>query len=276
MPPRWLAIIIIAAWLSVTSWMLWTEVLPYWLPGTPPAFSIDLVEEAQQGRNLTRWVAERNGEKVFQVNTHVERTAAGVFEMGAEYKPHASRDKDGPARIGGLSVARMTSAYRVNLAGDLVGLSIHVEGETLIPFKADIAGEVRAGKLASLVVLHAGGQESRLPLPEVAVPRGGNALMPLHPVNRIRGLRPGQAWTLRFFDPLRAIGGRGEGMTLLRAAVRPQEETFTHGRRKSEPCLVIDYRGDEVEASTWVAVRTGLVLKQEATQDGETWVLYRD
>ena len=119
-----------------------------------------------------RWVAECGGEKVFQVNTHVERVGDGVFEMGAAYQPHASRGKEGPARIGGLLVGRMSSVYRVNLAGDLMGLSIHVEGETLVPFSADIEGEVRGGKLAPVVALHAEGR-SRLPLPEVAVPARG-------------------------------------------------------------------------------------------------------
>ncbi len=103
-------------------------------------------------------------------------------------------------------------------------------------------------------------------------------LMPLHPVNRIRGLHAGQRWTMEAFDPLsgmtRTLGTTGP--TLIRASVRPALESFTRGRRKSEPCHVIDYTGDGLTAATWVSAKTGLVLMQEATQDRDSWSLYRD
>ena len=68
--------------------------------------------------------------------------------------------------------------------------------------------------------------------------------MPLHPINRLSGLKPGQTWQVPLFDPvatsLAQVGG-GEGrVTFLKATVRTHAEYITY--RVETPCLVIDYR----------------------------------
>jgi len=286
MPPRWLSFIIIAAWLGVTGWMAYTQVLPHLMPGRPPAFFIDPLDETNDKPVTTRWTAERGGVRTFAVTTHVAPLGDGLFEMGAAYTPHGNaRGDGGPVRVGNLLVSRMTSAYRVNMAGDLLGLRVKVEGkrEALgmsLPFAADVVGDVERGRLSPTLTMNVGTQELRLPLAEVEVPRGGAALMPLHPVNRIRGLAPGRRWVVPLFDPFPVVSSAGQGLggpPTLTAGVRAEVETFTHGRRKSVPCHVVDYDGDDgVTATTWVATRTELVLKQESTRDGETWTLYRE
>jgi hypothetical protein len=105
-------------------------------------------------------------------------------------------------------------------------------------------------------------------------------LQPLHPVNRIRNLWPGQTWSVPIFDSvsdtLQSIQGAPPVPKLLRARVRPQTEPLDGGKRDSEECYVIDYTSDEVQASTWVSTRTGLVLLQEVLLDRTRWSLYRD
>ena len=58
----------------------------------------------------------------------------------------------------------------------------------------------------------------------------------------------------------KAAGRRGGG---------PPQRPAT-GRTRTVPCWVIEYRGDELAARTWVACRDGKVLRQEAFEKGET------
>src|SRR5262245_41890313 len=102
MPSRWFSVVIVLGWLATTSWLVYTEVLPLLMPGTPPAYAIDLVEEVQIHPHVTRWVALRNGEKVFRVEALIQRVGDDAFEMTAKYSPYgAGRGKRAPARIKG-------------------------------------------------------------------------------------------------------------------------------------------------------------------------------
>jgi hypothetical protein len=112
------------------------------------------------------------------------------------------------------------------------------------------------------------------------VPAGASILLPLHPVNRIRGLRPGQSWTLRIFDPLAdslgALQGSGGELRILRAKVSESIQPFNWGRRKEIECLQIHYEGEDMKAITWVGTERGQVVCQEVTFDNQRWVMYRD
>jgi hypothetical protein len=280
MPPRWFCLIIIACWLAVTSWLVYMDVLPYLMPGTPPPFSIDLVEESDQ-KLTTRWIAFRGEARTFVIEATVQRRGDGLFEMRAEYKPAADvRGRSSPPELRGVFVAKMTSAYRVSSAGDFRGLAVDVEGEMAgrlrLPFAAHIEGAAEGGRMSPLVRRSIGGNEVRVTMPAADVPLGGGVLMPLHPANRIRGLYAGQRWTMQTLDPLEFALQSVQTPTAVRAAVRDGLETFTYGRRKSEPCHVIDFSGDGLSGSIWVADKTGLVLLQEVTQGREQWALYRD
>ena len=291
MPSRSFAVLIVASWLLTTSWLVWTEVLPRLWPGTPPPFAVLLVEEAEQQRPPVRWTASRNGQKVFTVQTKVTRVGHEQYELAATYSPAGDHDPKGKQRayvpLEGFLVSRMASAYRVNAEGDFLGLDVVIEGKPgaewlawIGDFTARISGDAEAGVLRPVATVEAGGVTKVLRLGEIEGPRrGGAVLMPLQPVNRVTGLHPGQRWTLHLFDPvggLRAIGlGISGGPPLLAAAVRP-ELAIVERQRRAEPCFVIDYRGDGLEASTWVRQRDGLVLKQTARLDKDEWEIVRD
>jgi hypothetical protein len=120
-------------------------------------------------------------------------------------------------------------------------------------------------------------------------------LNPLHPVNRITGLHPGREWTMPLIDPLADAAkaafeatlsqllGRNVPLPLpdaaaprsLHAAVlgEPQLLKLESGEHS---CWVIEFRGDEFMARTWVRRHDGLVMRQDARGAGETWVLERD
>lgn len=147
--------------------------------------------------------------------------------------------------------------------------------------------------------LVAQGHAAEVTLEPIPVPEG-SVLSPLQPVNRINGLRPGRHWQAPLVDPLGVAfksalpqlfqkltqGQLGpgevpkisfpEGPSTLAAEVKPQTEVLTWNREPQE-CYVIEHRGGDFAATTWVRARDGLVLLQEASQSGgEKLRLLRD
>jgi hypothetical protein len=60
------------------------------------------------------------------------------------------------------------------------------------------------------------------------------------------------------------------------AAQGPPEPMLLFWEGRERECLVIEYHdGDELRARTWVEKSSGLVLRQEAFQGGESWVFTR-
>jgi hypothetical protein len=265
---------IVLFWLLSTGWLFWNDLLPRLLPGQPPPYTIDPVEEARRQRPFIDFTVGHNGAKAFRARTEVARTERDVYELTAEFiRVHGSKAVV-VANVG--VVQRMSSRYRVNAAGDLLGVSVRLIGKVPLAgteIALELTGDVEGATLPLGGTLELAGASSPLQPRDVPVGRGGALLLPLHPVNRMRGLRPGQTWTTYALEPVPAPGG---GVEFLRARVRDEEEQFDQGRRHGEPCLVIDYTGDRLRVSTWVSRATGLVLAQEVTQDRDRWTLSRE
>jgi hypothetical protein len=285
MPPRWLCVLIVASWLLLTGWLLYRDLLPRLLPGQPPPFTIDLVEEAETKRAPLSWTVQRNGGKGFTARTHIEHPSRDVFELIAEFPTRSES-----LSVNAMRVHSVTSIYRVNSAGDLLGLEVRfsarleaVERTDIAlprvgdPFSATISGEMDGSRLSLTKELPAaeGKPPRRLQSTELEVGQGAGLVMPLHPPKRLRGIRPGQSWSAVVLDPFAYFVFAGEPL-VVRAKVRPQVVLFTWGRRSEVPCLVIDYEGDQVKVSTWVSREDGSVLCQEATLDRTRWALYRN
>jgi hypothetical protein len=286
MPPRWLCAVIIVAWLATTGRLIVDDLMPRLMPGTPPSFAIELTEEPGMERPWVFWTVSRDGKDLLRARTKVQRVGREEYELSARYEPS---EKESLVPLSGVLVRRMASSYRVNAAGDLLGVSIEIDGKPDLAdwlrvvnadFTATITGDVDAGRMAPELKLRAVALERTLRLPEVAVPRGGALLLPLHPVNRLRDLRPGQTWTMRLFDPvadsLSALQGLGGEPRLLRARVRPEAEALAEGAKVGEPCLVIDYAGEGFKGATWVSRQTGLVMMQEVMLSKGRWAMLRD
>lgn len=284
MPSRIICLGIVLVWLGFNSWLFYRDLLPRLLPGQPPPYTIDLVEETRTRRPYIEWNVEHAGQRAFRARTYVDHPDHDVFHLVADF---TTPNGEAPP-IHGIRVKRMSSIYRVSTAGDLLGVAVTIEGQPQLAralkliagdFTASIEGDVEGGRLTPRLTLELPGKKFERDLPTVTVPSGGAVLLPLHPVNRVQGISLGQSWTLRVFDPiagsLGALGGGGE-LQFIRAKVRPRTETFTYGKRRDVECLVIDYEGDDMKASTWVAKERGLVLCQEATLDNARWVMYRE
>jgi hypothetical protein len=324
MPPRWLCIVIVAFWLAVTGWLFCHDLLPRLLPGQPPVYAIELVEEAQNNRADANWLVHKDGGKdpiarattsigsqgqgVFaqaevagsdeeQDLVGISRPRQGVFELVAKVTPAAKPVGQSipPFLAEGILVHRLRSAYRVNETGELTGLWAMFRGKPELPSGPDspdvhlwLEGKVHGVQMTTrlqgeITPFLLPARTISLDLPRAPIGRGEAVLMPLHPVNRHRGLIPGQTWQVYLLDPLawyRQAVGAMQGITadlhLLHARVRSEEEWFRNARNGKFACLVIDYQGDDVTMSTWVARKTGLVVKQIVTLDRTTWELERE
>jgi hypothetical protein len=285
MPPRWLCLSIVIFWLACNGWLLWRDLLPQVLPGQPPPFKPDHVEETQSQQPFTDWAVHCNGQKVLSARLQVKHPQRDLFELIGLYKP---AEKANEVLVHGIFLKRMISTYRVNGEGDLLGIDVRITGKPEVArpildvdFTATVAGEVERGWLhPSLTIEVKDGTQRRFSLSDVAAPRGGAVLMPLHPVKRLRGLRPGQAWRMAVLDPLADLLGTLRGASVearfVHARVRPAPEIYTRGRYREVPCLVIDYEGDNLTASTWARHSDGLVLRQEAGIGKTQWAMYRE
>lgn len=286
MPPRWMTLLIVVAWILTTGRLVFLDLLPRLIPGTPPAFSIELTDEPDQERAYTFWNLFREDRKVMRVKTRVKHIGRDEYDLSAQYDP---ADKDIEVPMGGVLVQRMTSSYRVNAAGDIRGVRVHVEGQPDVAdwlrlaggkLTLDVEGTVDRTILERSLTLQTAGLKRTAPLPEIAVPRGGAILMPFHPAHRLRDLWAGQSWTVWLFDPvedaLKALQGGDPEPRPLRARVAAELETLEEGGRVGEACRVIDWVGDGIEARTLVSERTGLVMLQEVKVGKVRWRMVRD
>jgi hypothetical protein len=170
-----------------------------------------------------------------------------------------------------------------------------VQGVPLLTAHTEFRGRVVDGKLEREVVLESpvGIVKPRLEPTEAP---SGNILNPLHPVSRIK-VTPGRRWRMPVIDPMAAAveptiqaawqdvnkGGKPLNLRLPASPKYLDAEVLTKTVRhpwngRDHECYVIEYHvpGEEQSARTYVRVRDGLVLKQEAFAMGERFTLERD
>jgi hypothetical protein len=195
--------------------------------------------------------------------------------------------------LGNIRLRRLASYYRVNRAGQLLEMNASFTFDlvtflhTMKNVQADLKGEVREGQFFSTCLFtpppDRGIAPQRLELKPVKVSYHGSILLPLHPVNRIKGLKPGQSWRMPVVDPfgealdLTTLLLGGESQTrFLQARVLPDYHQLPD-TKESAPCLVIEYEDDQkMQPRTWVQEKSGLVLRQEATVFGRRLILQRE
>ena len=293
MPPRWLSVLIVVFWLATTGWLVYQVVWLPLAPGQPPPYTIDLEDEVLTKQAHIHWTVSYNDHPWLRAQTWVEfMPEDDTFALTAQINPGApnlKEEADGAAPFAGLvQLASSTSIYRVSRNGDLRSVSVQFTVEAhaagvVLPGDGSLEGEVRDGRFYSRLRVSSPlltGRSIEKQLDPVVVAGHGSVLSPLHPVNRIEGLHPGQTWRLPLVDPIKdaltalASGQPGEEIVLT-ARVLPGTQMLTWNNHPVE-CLVIDYQGDDVTAKTWVQVGTGVVLRQESERNGERLVLQRE
>jgi len=280
MPSRLLILVIVTFWLATTAWFVAREVAPRFRSGDAPPYVIELADEALRNAPAIRWRLVRNGKDIGQVRTSMPYIEADdVFELKADTE-RIELGRIGPITV---TVQKLSNVERVNHDGELRGLRTHVELEMAgAVVSVDVTAEVKAGMIHRSCTLTSPAGEIKPALEPVPY-RRGSVVNTMHPVNRVKGIKPGQQWRVPLFDPLSdalrsavPTGSPDAAPQFLSAEVlaQPQELEF---ERAMHPCLVIEYSGpDDFSGRTWVRVADGLVLRQEARAHGDTLVLQRE
>jgi hypothetical protein len=284
MPPRWLSLLIVGFWATTTGWLLWHDLAPRFRSGEPPPYVIDLVEEVRDEakyRQRVNWQVFLNDREVFQAKTWVELADAdNAYELVAELKPKYGRS-DLAVTVGPLHVRRLVTRSRVTREGDLLALRFETEArvEKLAWLPAGpmdvvmfLTGEIHDDQFFPHFRVQSSFGDNQKDLQPIKLPPHGAVLVPLHPVNRIQGLRPNQTWHIPLVDPFASMLTGGGALD---ARVLPEAQMLTYNRR-DVPCWVIQYEGEGSSARTWVRQDNGLVLRQEVVQGGERWRMERE
>jgi hypothetical protein len=292
MPPRFVTVLVVLFWLGTSAWFFQREVWPSLRSGDPPPFVIDLVDEASQQQIY--WKVFQGDKEVGKAITHIAYDQAddsfrleGKFELSG--------------LAAGLARADVKSMYRVTRAGELRQVDAHVElgvPAFLFSVSAEVGGPVQDGTFQPEGKITLPGQTQKIEFDPVPVTGRGSVLNPLHPVNRLTGLRPGRAWQIPLFDPLAVLtsariegkntrdpamlalmallqsNGTGSPFRRLNATVLDDTQSLFWDDHE-EVCLVIEYRDGDLGARTWVRQKDGTVLQQEANLRGDQIVLKR-
>lgn len=268
MPPRWLTGIIVLFWLSTTGWLVYRESLSRTHHGEPPPFAIDLTDEVSA--NTIAWNALEKGEKIGMGRSWVQRRKDRTFEFRSEFRFHDL------SVYKVLKFRKMTSMYRVAADGRFRALAaeVYLENNPLIDI-LEVSGELQDGYVIPRVKGQVGKTTFDIPFNDkIKVPEHSNILNPMHLLSRINGLQEGQSWRIPLLQPFSAQFP-GQRIPELEAEVF---RDHLHWQDMDVPCFRIDYRepGKKVTARTWVQIRDGLVLQQEASHQGRELVLQRD
>ncbi len=259
MPPRLVTGVIIAFWLAMTGWLIQREVVPMLLADVSSVYQVDLTDQIQLGAAAfeTPWVVLRDGKRVGMGKSKV---IAHADDNTYEFRSVFHFDQ---LKIGPLFVRGMENSYRVTDESRLLEMSARITTEPGMTF--EFIGKVAHQKMQRHFRLN--GEE--FGLNEIDLSRSQKIVNPLHLLNRLRGLRTKQTWTIPLLDPLRNAIDGAANMTVPELIAIVEEDTLTW-EKNEVACHKIEYRKrgkEEVMARTWVRKTDGLVLQQDACDD---------
>ncbi len=298
MPPRGIIAGIVIFWIGMSGWLFFREFWPQLQPGQPPPFRIDLADEAQNNIPI-RWSIFKDEENRGYIRSWVTfREQDDTFELVGEFKLWKKNPIEGQPDF------VVISRYRVTREGELrefesaidMNLKMKAPNSPLIPSTREdsetalkvellhLTGEVRdhycyprlkvASEVKKWVPLASLFEREMEP---VAMPNRASILNTLAPVNKLARVRKGQRWRVPMVDPLAMFWNQSPRMEYLDALVLNDIQWIQWGNKKEPaPCLVIEYRGDDISGHTWIQEEDGMVVRQEIIQHGDKLELKRD
>ncbi|HEY1189151.1 MAG TPA: hypothetical protein VGE74_15965 [Gemmata sp.] len=294
MPPRTAVAGIAAFWLATTAYVVYRDVWPRVFASGPPPVAIELADEAKQ--NLpAKWTLYRNGKEIGKLTTLMKYHDA-TDEFQFTYRYTKLRLEQGAVA---LEVPNAISDVRMTRAGDLKEQTLSGRLEAGADKGAfwgeiNVRGVVTGGTLTGRGELQSSFGNFASDLEPVPV-KQGQPLNPLQPVNRIGGVHGGMhSWVVHEYNPLqdalvsaaRKLLAEKTGLSLGTAKGKPKEPLLAEvadaprnltWQHQEIACWVIEYRRkDEAIARTWVQVKDGKVLRQEAFEGGEVLVFERE
>src|SRR5262245_23106155 len=199
MPPRFVIALIVIFWLGVTGWAAWRTMEPYLRTNDPPPFVIDLADESGQ---RTHFWSIRQNNKIIGVAESKVSGENGLFVIGCSYRINLG---NGPL----AHKAEVVNRYHVRPDKKLQRLSAEVKlgplesSEPII--KGLIEGPIQDGFYKPTGEIELAGRLQKVSFDPLDLSGHSTVVNPLHPVNRIDGLRPGRTWQVPLFDPLALI-----------------------------------------------------------------------
>jgi hypothetical protein len=279
MPARHTIVAILLFWLSTVGWLIHRDIWPWLRRGEPPPYSIDLADEARKSGVKIRWVIRRPGRQDVigraYTWTRYKGERADTFDLNIEVK-------DLNFGMVPVAVKKITGYYRVTREGQLreINTVVVVTIALVGTITGTLTGEVHEQVLSPHCVVEFEHQPPTiLDLAPVTLSAQSSVLNPLHPVNRVTGLRRGQHWRLPLMDPLSvsmaATIGSTPTVSYLDAEVLMETDTIRWNGQDWR-CLVVQYTGNNRSAHTWVRESDGVVLRQDAMVEGDKLILERE
>lgn len=294
MPSRPTVAAILAFWLTTTALVTYRDLWPRLFASGPPPIAVDLEDEARQFTPVG-WVVYRGDQKAGRLTTRIVHQDSDDTLLFTHHYTQVQFDFSSVRIVlpDLTNVTRMTRSGELreqSMQGQLVVQLVGRGGQTtsLGEARVKVEGRVVDGQFVGHCDLESPLFKVNRDLDPVAVP-GGHALNPLQPVNRIANVRPGQRWLVREVNPLdealgalfkQQLGNSGIALPekkreLLIAEVGTEPQPL-RWNGEDVPCWVIEYRGGDVRAKTWVRASDGKVLRQEAFGMGERIALERE
>ncbi len=271
MPPRIVTLIVIGFFIAVNASLFYSEILPRMQAGQPPAFSVDLADEAGNIHPAVNWKVIVRGEEFLKLSTGVFLVDGqeDEFLLWAEFLPAKEPNKQTES----FGLNKMKSEFRIHRDGDLLGLTARLEIKSFrnleFPLTLTIMGEISKGMFFPVVSTESKLGERIFNLEPMPVPISGAIFQPFQPVHRVLGLYPGRTWKQPFFDPLSMAlssgisqGSMDQGIGTIVAQVR-NETAYMTWLGKNVPCYIVDYIGHDLESTVWVGIQNGTVLRQK-------------
>jgi hypothetical protein len=285
MPSRFLSLAIVAFWMATTGWWFYREfAVSLWFD-EPPPFTIDLADEVRASTGTIDWQVFRDdqpvgsnivrAQKVGTAYTDIRyRIREDLFDLTGKFDFQFPLNKHMDARL------QLSSLYQVTREGNLRWIRAEIEA-TMPPFlgqsldiRACMEGPVHSGRFEPELRFQSPWSKE-IKLTPVELSGRGSVLNPMHPVNRIAGLRRGQRWRMPFVDPLSValadhlpgLGGTSQ-VRFLDAEVERIPRSLGWDADVVR-CFLIRYYNDEMTACTWVRESDGVVLQQEVFSSGQ-------
>jgi hypothetical protein len=284
MPPRPITLTIVAFWLAAMSWLFSQEIWPALRPGERSPFTIDLSREAQGVKAATRWTLYRNQVRIgYALTATTYRPNEQLYDLTTRIHLEKEQENEGQrlkyAFLGmEIEVDKMASMYRVTQEGELRSfdgrISLSLRSKTLAPEQVEIQihGDVADRTFSPRWKVHStllGTHDFNAD--PVEIHSHDSMLNPMQPWNRLRNVQKRQQWRMVLFDPLAdslgsMVPGRKPAVRYLEAGVLETTDELAWDDN-NVTCLVIEYRGENLTARTWVRESDGLVLRQEAIRN---------
>jgi hypothetical protein len=315
MPSRVLVIAIVVFWAATMALLFVREIAPRLENDEPALFAVDKADELKKKPGSEKkmyWRVFRTSGEHYRLTTSVlYKEDDDSFELVGRLARWGESESDRAilraAKLPLLEV-QMGNTYRFDREGRLAELFLTTQYRMARPQLPERATLQTIVKLLDTTMRHGSFgptvsveikdtvDETETALEPVEVSRKGNVLNPLHPVNRMVGLRPRQTWNCVVVDPFfidvvrsdlskqQPDAGWGSflprdqsPLLITQARVRNDVLPDFQWLGKDVPCFVVDFgtKGSLMHLTTYVRASDGLVLQQETVLWGDSWTIRR-